>query len=381
MKWIATLVLCLTFLGCSLPKIKSSGRQFHFERAWARKTTQIDPLAYAKINQMAPLFFGELVIQGNSVDGLTAYEKSSGHVRWRKDIKGGVEGGAAIGKDTIFFGANDGFFYAVDAYTGRNRWTFPIRAEGLGRPLFVDGVVYFLAGNNMFYALSAGSGEQVWTYSRQDGANLTVRGASEPSASGDRILVGFSDGYLVALNKGTGGVVWERRLGTNPKFKDVDSKPLVRGDRIYVASYDGLFYALALKDGSIRWAGEEGGFQTAHLHEDKLFLGTSDGRVVSLDARSGKKVWELKLKSSVASSPVYYRGLVLFGEWSGDLVAVDALSGQVVDRYSTGRGVISPVSVDFDAARAYVLGRDADLYAFRLSWQLPSVRWEWEKRW
>jgi outer membrane protein assembly factor BamB len=347
--------------------------------AWARHTLEREYYGYQLTHMMQPLLFGDFVVQGNANDGIVAYDKSTGHVKWRRSLRGGVEGGASVYKETVYFGANDGFFYAVDAYTGRSKWTFPLRSEGLGRPLIADGIVYFMTGNNMVYALNADTGEQVWLYSRMDPANLTVRGASEPTILGQSLLLGFSDGFLVALNKSNGSLLWERRLGTNVRFKDVDAKPIVRGDRVYISSYDGLFYCLSAKDGSTLWTSEDGGFQSPHVHEDKVFLATSDSRVVSLDAASGKKIWDVKLNQTVASTPVYYRGLVIFGEWQGDLVALDALTGKVVDRYSTGRGLVSPLMLDYDAQRAYIVGTNGDLYAFRLSWQLPSVRWEWEK--
>lgn len=378
-KFAILLVLLLGVVGCSLLKKNPAGRKFHFDRLWARHTLTDDYNGFRIIHRMQPVLFGEFVFQGNAIDGISAFNKKTGNLQWHRHIKGGVEAGAVLGGSTLFFGGNDGFFYAVDAYTGRSRWTFPLRAEGLGRPIFHDGVVYFLTGNNMAYALKADSGEQLWLYSRIDGSNITVRGSGEPTVADDKILFGFSDGFLVALNKKSGSVIWEKRLGTNPRFKDVDVKPIVRDDRIYVSSYDGLFYCLQLKDGSVIWTSEDGGFQTANLHEDRIFLTTSDSRVVALDIKSGKRIWEKPLKLTVGSAPQYYRGLLIFGEWQGELRALDALTGQSVDSYSTGRGLISPVRIDYDSQIAYVMGTDGDLYAFQLNWQKPSERWEWQK--
>lgn len=368
-------------LGCSsLTKNRTVvAKKFHFDRAWARHTLSSNYSGYQLTHMMQPILFGELVIQGNAVDGIVAHDKNSGNLKWRRNIKGGVEAGAALGGETLFFGGNDGFFYAVDAYTGRNKWSFPLRAEGLGRPLVHEGVVYFLAGNSMAYALRADSGEQVWIYSRMDGANLTVRGASEPSVSGANILFGFSDGFLVSLNRSTGSLAWERRLATNVRFKDVDSKPVVRADRVYVSSYDGQLYCLSVKDGTTIWSSDDGGFQAPTIHESTVFVSTSDGRVASLDAKSGKKNWDTKLNQTIAGSPQYFRGLLIFGEWQGELVALDAMTGTKVNRYSTGRGLVSPLTLDYDGQKAFVMGTNGDLYSFRLSWQSPSVRWEWEK--
>ena len=65
-------------------------------------------------------------------------------------IKGGVEGGAAVYNDLVYFGAGDGYFYALDIETGAPKWKFPIRFEGLAAPTAHDGTVFVLAGNNVF---------------------------------------------------------------------------------------------------------------------------------------------------------------------------------------------------------------------------------------
>ncbi len=65
------------------------------------------------------------------------------------------------------------------------------------------------------------------------------------------VLIGFSDGALVALNRSSGAVVWEANLNRNKRFRDVDATPVVDGDNVYASSYDGALYALSRVDGRI----------------------------------------------------------------------------------------------------------------------------------
>ena len=145
----AVVVLSLSLLGCAgATKGPQQTKEFRFDRSWARHTFDKEYLGYKLNHIMAPILYKKLVVQGNEVDGLVAYDKKSGRQKWRINIDGGVTSDAKLHKDILYFGAGDGFFYAVDLSTGTKRWTFPIRAEGLGAPLVEDGVVYFLAGNN-----------------------------------------------------------------------------------------------------------------------------------------------------------------------------------------------------------------------------------------
>lgn len=365
--------------GCSKMQKARQAKSFHFEKAWARKSLDSDYFGFRINHRMKPLLFGEYVIQGNAVDGIQAYDRTTGNLKWKRQVVGGVEAGAALSDSSLFFGGNDGYFYAVDAYTGQTKWSFPLRAEALGQPVVADGVVYFVAGNNMAYAVKAKSGEQLWFYNRIDAANLTIRGSSEPTVVGNLVLMGFSDGYLVAINKKSGSVVWEKRLATKFRFHDVDAKPIVRNNSIYISSYDGKLYCLDLENGKTKWSTDDGGFTSVTINKSELYASTSDYRLVALDADSGKASWEKRLEKTVATSPQYYRGLLIYGEWDGDFVAVDARTGRDVDRYNTGRGLTSTPSLDLDNNMAYVMGTNGDMYAFKLKWQRSSERWEWQK--
>lgn len=327
---------------------------------------------------MSPILHENLIIQGNGVDGIAAYDRKSGHLRWKRSISGGVEMGAAISGGNLYFGANDGFFYSVKAATGAVNWTFPLRAEGLSVPVVQNGVVYFLAGNNAAYALKAETGEQMWVYNRNDTANLTVRGGAEPSLAGGQLLMGFSDGYLVALNPTKGSVIWEKQLGSGGRFRDVDAKPVVDGERVFVSSYDGNLYCLNAKDGRTLWSFEEGGYTPVTVHENVVYYSTSTSAVVALDKGSGKLIWRKPISGSIATRPVFFKGLILFGEWEGRLKAVDARTGEDVADYATGRGVTSSPVIDEKNGLAYVMTIDANLFAFHLGYKSTGDKWSWE---
>lgn len=372
-------LLLVVGTGCSSLKKQTAERSFDFQRKWARHTIDGLYLGPRLNHKMAPLIFGEYIIQGNAVDGIRAYKKDSGAPVWSRFFDGGVEAGAALSGTTLLFGANDGFFYALDAYTGRTKWSFPIKSEGLGVPTVDGSTVYFVAGNNIVYAVNIESGEQLWFYSQMESASMTVRGVSQPTVVGDSVIVGFSDGSLYSLVKTTGTIQWERKLGGDDRFKDVDAKPLLHGGNIYVPAYDGQLYALDAVKGTTVWSTSDGGFTTPVIQGDTLYTSTSNGLVQALALSSGKKLWSYKVPQGVSGAPVYYRGLIIFGEWQGGLVALDSQTGAEVARYQTGRGVTSVPVIDAEGQRVFVMSADANLFAFELAWRKQSERWEWEK--
>jgi outer membrane protein assembly factor BamB len=334
----------------------------------------------AKINHvMEPILFSNLVIEGNEIDGIVAYDQKWGRKKWSKHISGGVTAPAKLFNGAVFFGAGDGNFYAIDATTGNTKWSFPIRSEGIGAPFVTSEAVYFLTGNNSAYALKTATGEQIWYYNRVDPANISVRGASEPTVVGDRVYAGFSDGFLVALDRVKGSLIWEKQLGASVRFRDVDTKPVFDGTNLYAASYDGQLFCVNASNGQTVWLNEDGGFTPVTLDGPNLYYSTSTRKVVALEKSSGKTLWSIDLINTVAGQPLVYRGLVIFGEWSGRLRAVDQSSGHDVTHFSTGRGVTSRPALNPETDKLYFMTVDANLYAVKLVLADKMARWEWEK--
>lgn len=65
---------------------------------------------------------------------------------------------------------------------------------------------------------------------------------------------------------------------------------------------------------------------------EQIFVGSKDGTVRALDARSGEIVWQVACPGAVLYPPAYWQGRVVFGSCDGSLYCVDAVSGRVLGR-------------------------------------------------
>lgn len=346
----------------------STKRDYAVKTAWVRQTSVKDNLGFRKINRMTPVLAGDLVIQGNGLDGIVAYEKESGRLKWRLPLNNGAEPSAALIKDRLFLGASDGNFYSVSASTGQIQWSFPTKAENLSAPLLDDGVVYFLAGNNVFYALDALTGRQLWLYSRQDTSQFSIRGGSQAALKDGNLFVGFSDGSLVSLNAKSGAVNWETQLNRNKRFRDIDATPVIDGPQIYIAGYDDKLYCVSADKGEILWRVEGGGYSAVTLMGDKLFYPTTHGEVLALKKTNGEKVWSFKVGEGIATQVVAYKGALVFGESQGKLLFLDPASGAVLGGMEPGRGILSTPQVDEKNQRVYFISGEANLFAIDAGW-------------
>jgi outer membrane protein assembly factor BamB len=346
-----------------------SGLAVELKKVWVKQTTATPDVGYRKSVRMTPLVLKDRIIQGNAFDGITAINRESGYPIWRIPVRGGVEGGISIIKDRLFFGGNDGVFYSASAETGEIFWKVGVRSESLAAPLLEDGVVYFLTGNNVLHALDASDGRELWIYSRVDSQNFSVRGASSPIIKNDSLLLGFSDGYLVALNAKTGTLKWETPLNKNKRFRDIDSTPVVDGEFIYVTGYDSHLYCVRLDTGDLVWKAEPGGFGSVLVGGDRLFYSSSKGEVLAIDKKNGNPLWKFKLSEGIATTPVAYNDYIVVGESQGALRILKKENGLDVGHLSPGHGIFSPIAVDVEKNEFYFISNSALLYKIKAEWR------------
>lgn len=369
--------LCVLVLtGCS--SLKRSPNKFVVEKRWARNTLDKTYLAGRRIHRFAPILTDKMVIAANSIDGVTAFDRASGRQLWRFDVKDGVEGGAELADGILYFGSGDGHLYALQPESGSILWTYPLKAEGIAEPLVHGGTLYILAGNNVAHALNAKTGKLNWVYNRREASNLSVRGGSQPAVVGDLVLIGFSDGALVALNKSSGAVAWEANLNRNKRFRDVDATPVIDGNTVYVSSYDGALYALNSSDGKILWTIDDGGYEQVLIVGSHLFYSTTTGKTMALDKGSGKILWTKENPNGIGTAPVLYRNVVVVGEMAGTLRFLDGRSGELLGEFAPGRGVTSRATIDAKKGEVYFVSHDANIYALRVSWRKHAKDWPWE---
>lgn len=155
------------------------------------------------------------------------------------------------------------------------------------------------------------------------------------------------------------GLVWSKELGTTG---GLEATPLVANGVIYATGPWSVAFAVDARDGTILWTFDPK-VPRAHarticcdtvnrgvaLYHGKVYLGTLDGRLIALDAKNGKPVWDVVTVDqskpyAITGAPRVARGMVLIGNAGsefgvrGYLSAFDAESGKLVWRTYTVPG-------------------------------------------
>lgn len=152
------------------------------------------------------------------------------------------------------------------------------------------------------------------------------------------------------------GLAWSEELDTD---RGMESTPIVADGVMYVTSGWSVAYALDAKTGKRLWKYDPGVDRSrgvsaccdvvnrgVALWKGKIFLGTIDGRLIALDAKTGKPVWEKVTVDqsrpyTITGAPRVIKGKVMIGNGGAELgvrgyvSAYDAETGEMAWRFYT----------------------------------------------
>lgn len=230
--------------------------------------------------------------------------------------------------------------------------TFPTRPEGLppaepvwtfnaGSPIWGDleaagNLVYVGADDGRLHALDARTGTERWTF--QAGGAIRAR----PASLGEALYLHADDGMLYRLDAASGEERWRVRTteepitrvpppGPNSRWDSRGSAVAAADDRLFVGTHDGRVLALDPTNGARLWmfSADASILATPAISDGRVFVGSYDGRIYALDAASGVLLWTYDTGAPVTSTPVPAGDVVLAGSRSYDLFGLDAASGAV----------------------------------------------------
>jgi len=174
-------------------------------------------------------------------------------------------------------------------------------------------------------------------------------------------------------------ILWSRGIGVGTDGRRLNLIPALHGGRLYVADAEGRILALDAATGKVLWEREtdlsfSGGPEADAEH---VILGSSDGDLVVHAARDGAERWHTRLDSEVLSVPRITGSSVLVHTLDDSVYALELGSGNQRWKYSypapvlTLRGSSMPAVTDDSVIVGIVGGKLVNLEI-----QSGVPRWE-----
>lgn len=341
--------------------------QFELERLWSVNVGDGQGEGY---NRLAPAIDGENIYAASADGTVMAINKETGRVLWRERTDLPITGGVGAASGLVLVGTLDARVVAFNQSSGEQMWTTAATSEVLAAPQ-TDGlrvVVQTIDGRLIGY--DARDGERLWIYENTVPA-LSLRGTSKPLITGNRVIAGFANGLIAAVDITNGNLLWEERVAIPQgrydieRIIDIDGNPTLFGGVVYVSSFQGNLMGLDVQTGRIVWGMAGSSYNALALGLGNIYWVDANSHVFAVQNNSERTVWENEdLRLRKVNSPVTFNNYLAVGDFEGYLHVLSQIDGQIVAR----------TRIDRSGIRGEIISEGRNLYVFTNSGRLSALR-------
>lgn len=292
------------------------------------------------LSHSLPLVVEGKAFVGDDSGTLNALDIKSGQILWQKKlVQDGVIHASPAYEQGLIFIATEGdanyqgrppmhpsSIFALNAKTGETVWQFAIDYLSNGpnlihaTPAVSQGVVYFGSENGWFYALKSENGQLIWKKQIAKGGEMV--GTSAAAGLGyNQVYVSLWSGKFLALDQKTGETRWEFLY----EGEGSDSSAVVADNKVCLGAHQGYFYCLEAETGKVLWQEKFGG-SSAALAQNILVvpnalagetLNQSEAPVLIAFSNEGLNLADRNLRRALPITPILLilvggSGLLLF---------------------------------------------------------------------
>ncbi|MEP3784049.1 PQQ-binding-like beta-propeller repeat protein [Ascidiaceihabitans sp.] len=333
-----------------------------------------------------PVVSGGLIYTLDASSVVTA-TNTSGATVWSQDIRpardsegDGTGGGVTVHDGTLYVSLGFGELVAMNAKSGAVKWSQQLDATGSGRPTAAGNLVYLTSGDDTGWAIEADTGRIAWQIGASEAVS-NILGAPAPVVTDDLTIFAFGSGEVQAVFRRGGLRRWGASvLGERPgralsKVDDVTGTPMIFDGVLYAGNQAGRIVALDATSGRSIWAARDGAVGPVWAAGDSVFAITDTNELVRLEKSDGARVWAVRLPNFVKDKPkrrsevfanhgpVLAGGRIIIASGDGQLRSYDPRDGSLVGSVEIPSGATTAPVVAGNTL--YVVGRNGQLHAFR----------------
>ncbi len=330
---------CLFLAGCSqLKSVHAPAREKKFFHVrWAKN------LDFNYVPGNLPMTYGGVtssqdVLYVGALDGsFRAVDEENGRELWRFMENKSIAAPALVQGDEVYYGTQGGRLVVRQTVSGELKYAIDLGAPIESAPVIHEGRLIIYLRGHQIVCLDSATGKVIWNYRRAVPVTVTLQRTTRPLVIGNKIIVGFADGFAGALSLQEGTLLWEQKLVDTQKFVDIDLNPVLVDNLVVTGSPSGQLRALDPQDGSIRRQYDIGALSNPLVRGQTLVFGTAHGEVVFLGA-DGKVMKESRISKDAVNQLWWWKDHIVASTFGGELLAVDPLTLKVIAKFPLGHG-------------------------------------------
>lgn len=260
-----------------------------------------------------------------------ALDRQTGKLLW-KFRAGEFTGGATVSEETqtVYAGSGAKKLHAY-YFNGTRRFEFSAAANVCSTPALDGSNVYFGDDSGFFYCIDAETGKQNWKVKFPSNIRSPARLGKEGIFIGIGDPDGTKSGEIVRLDY-DGSIRWRSDCdGKQHKCESCWTAPAVVGDVVVAGCgldsiESGKIWGLDLNTGKVRWSVKaDNDCQTSSpvARGGSVLLGCTDGKLYAIEAASGFVQWTFAAKKGIWATPAIDQdGTIFIGSHDGFLYAL-----------------------------------------------------------
>lgn len=254
---------------------------------------------------------------------------------WSRRVADGMDGeylflSPGVHEGTVYAATENGYLTAYNARNGRREWWEELDGHLIAGVGVDKDHLYVVTRKGELIALSH-EGEKQWRTS------LPNESLVPPQSNGRYVLVQTIDGELLAFDQSSGDRRWQYDSNMPVLSFRGNATPWVNGSRVIAGFDNGRVVSLDVRSGAVQWQqrlAEPAGRtelerlvdvdSSPHVVDDTVYVSAYQGTLSALSLRSGEELWSRELSSLEA--PAVSAGQVVATGADGTLVAFDRAS-------------------------------------------------------
>lgn len=359
--------------------------------SWKKDVTPDQDNATNVESSAIAVWENELYFGTSHRKGVTILDRRNGENIGILDTKASVQSRPTIvnssDSSTILAADISGTIYAWDAKTKNELWTVALNTPVNTEMTLYQDQLFIATNGDVVYSLSL-DGEILWRYAhRADPSRkgkLQLLGAAKPLARQKDVVLGFSDGAVVRVDRKTADIL-EQVWNGSGRYPDIIAQPTDLKDGVLVSGFEKPTWKQV--DKSVRWEQAIGGNHSALVLEEQngvlVLHPGGDGILRKIDSTSGSVLWSWDSETGAAlTMPQMTSSGVFVSSSVGGLWLIDPSSGEPIWTYQTdyifAGAMHAPLIVD---DQIFLLNKTGILMVFSAlqekSFDCPDIYCQW----
>jgi len=296
----------------------------------------------------------------SSTDGhLYSVDRAGGNQRWRTLLENNARQAVAIIDDNVYLADEQGQLYDLAIQGGEERWRVDMGAKPLSGVNVVD--------RYLLISADAGGQHRLMMFDRGNGAKVaefpTTGATLQYPAVGDQLVYAANDDVWALDVFGALAEVWKYTNLGNVTAPPLYARPGVRATaELYVADEAGRVVSLDANTGRELWTYQSGDVVTGMAADgERLFL-SGNGFVKAISRQEHADLWRVLTDGEVLGGPIVGDGEAFIVTETGDARYLDAEDGGQILVERGPATTIAPAAVAGDWI--FLIGQEG-MYGFR----------------